>query len=260
MNEHEKIQQQYWDTLAQSVPDRVAASHWVDQNSRAVDKQMFAEIATYLHTEFTSSPEVRDALEIGCGNGLILAELARLIQPQQRLHGLDISAEMLKRASLPPNITLHQGDASHLPFPDGSLDFIFMHSVTQYFGSEQYMRRCLAECLRCLRKGGSLVLLDVSVSWYRELMISNSFWKKIQRKLTQFLRTGRVLSSRRVHERLGNTQIELPQFTGYYANPDLYYEYRDRFRIVQIEVQPFQHKPLVYRKFRFNVRLTGKTD
>ena len=78
--------------------------------------------------------------------------------------GVDFSAEMLrlglekvKRGGLGARVHLARGDATHLPLPDASVD-----AVTIAFGIRNVVEpaRACAECLRVLRPGGRLAILE----------------------------------------------------------------------------------------------------
>jgi demethylmenaquinone methyltransferase/2-methoxy-6-polyprenyl-1,4-benzoquinol methylase len=78
--------------------------------------------------------------------------------------GIDFSAEMLRlglekvrRGGLASRVRLSRGDAMHLPLPDASVD-----AVTIAFGIRNVVEpaRACAECLRVLRPGGRLAILE----------------------------------------------------------------------------------------------------
>lgn len=63
-------------------------------------------------------------LDIGCGKGFQLAELARLM-PELDLYGLDVSSYALQHAHESVAPALHLGDATALPWADNTFDFVF---------------------------------------------------------------------------------------------------------------------------------------
>ena len=97
-------------------------------------------------------------LEVGCGGGVALPVLARLLQPR-RLVGLDIDAPRLERArlrirGLEARVELHAGDARELPYVDGSFDLVVD------FGTCYHVARraqALREIARVLAVGGRFV-------------------------------------------------------------------------------------------------------
>jgi ubiquinone/menaquinone biosynthesis C-methylase UbiE len=94
-------------------------------------------------------------LEIGCGTGLGLAELAR---HADQLWGIDPSADSLKRAAArAPSAGLAVATAEHLPFPDNTFDCVVSSLV---FCSVKHPQRGLAEIRRVLAPGGCLLMFE----------------------------------------------------------------------------------------------------
>jgi SAM-dependent methyltransferase len=256
----------YWDTLACSIPDDVAKNHWVDRNGRPLDRRLFREIALFLGKEFLHERTDGEILEIGCGTGLVLGELSALLGCRWRLSGVDVSEEMLRRVPV-RDVRLYRSDARRIPCEAQQFDLIYAHSVVQYFDNESYLRQVIAECLRTLKTGGSLCFLDVPLAWYQELMVRNDLVARLRRRFGAF--AGRSLGPlsrlyrarrERISETIAGVQVSVPSFRGYYADPDLFMDYVPSFGRVSIEVQPFEHKPINYRKFRFNVLMKRKTS
>jgi ubiquinone/menaquinone biosynthesis C-methylase UbiE len=97
-------------------------------------------------------------LEVGCGRGVAMPALARLLRPA-RLAGLDLDAGLLEEARLSADavgitVELVPGDVRRMPFPDGSFDLIVD------FGTCYHIARAaqaLAEIARVLVPGGLFV-------------------------------------------------------------------------------------------------------
>ena len=97
-------------------------------------------------------------LEVGCGRGVAMPALARLLAPA-RLTGLDLDAGLLEEARLNADaagiaIDLVPGDVRRMPFPDGSFDLVVD------FGTCYHIARAaqaLAEIARVLAPGGLFV-------------------------------------------------------------------------------------------------------
>jgi len=97
-------------------------------------------------------------LEIGCGRGIALAPLARLLDPV-RLTGLDIDPAFLAIArarldSLGVDAELVPGDARALPFPADSFDLVFDFGTCYHIGRAG---AALGEVARVLAPGGRFV-------------------------------------------------------------------------------------------------------
>jgi len=99
-------------------------------------------------------------LEVGPGTGIFALPVAERIAPQGTLVGLDLQQEMLdelgRRADRRgvTNLELVRGDATDLPFEDGSADGAFLVTV---LGEVPEQDACLRELRRVLRPGGRVV-------------------------------------------------------------------------------------------------------
>src|SRR4051794_28137543 len=100
-------------------------------------------------------------LDVGCGTGFPLLELAGRLGPSSTLMGLDLWDEALERARMKArvygvtNVELRNGDAAQMPFPDGWFDLVVSNlGLNNFTDPEAAMR----ECRRALVSGGSLAL------------------------------------------------------------------------------------------------------
>jgi demethylmenaquinone methyltransferase/2-methoxy-6-polyprenyl-1,4-benzoquinol methylase len=106
------------------------------------------------------------ALDLCCGTGDWTLALAHAVGPAGRVVGLDFSPVMLQEATakvradkLNDRITLRQGDAMHLPYPDNSFNV-----VTIGFGLRNVpdANQVLREMARVVKPGGQIVCLETS--------------------------------------------------------------------------------------------------
>ena len=97
--------------------------------------------------EALTLPPASDVLDIGCGDGDLLASL-RQRGHSGRLVGLD--REAISR----PEVETVAGDAHMLPFPDASFDAALLVRVLDHLDAP----RALAEAWRVLRTDGLLVV------------------------------------------------------------------------------------------------------
>lgn len=121
-----------------------------------------AIIERMLRLTLSFAPSPRRVLDVGCGTGRLLREVARLAPWALELHGVDPAPSMVAVAaeapSTDPRIRIRQGFAEQLPFEDGRFDLLvsstsFDHWRDQLGG--------LRECARVLEPGGRLVLCDL---------------------------------------------------------------------------------------------------
>lgn len=97
-------------------------------------------------------------LEIGCGTGKALSELAARTRPGGLALGLDLSGGMLRRAARRTGPRLCQADALALPCAAASFDAALMTFTLEIF-SDAEIDRVLGEARRVLRPGGRLGLV-----------------------------------------------------------------------------------------------------
>jgi SAM-dependent methyltransferase len=103
-------------------------------------------------------------LEAGCGGGVFLPLLARAVGPTGRVVGLDHApafvAEARSRvadAGLAGTVTVEEGDACHLPYPDASFDAAHCERVLQHLADPA---AALRELARVVRPGGWVVAAE----------------------------------------------------------------------------------------------------
>jgi arsenite methyltransferase len=109
-------------------------------------------------------------LDIGCGPGFLLAELAGAVGRTGLAIGLDLNADMLSLARRRCRVAdgaavLVRGDATALPFPDAVVDAAVSTQVYEYVGD---VDRAVAELHRVLRPGGRALIVDTdwdSIVW-----------------------------------------------------------------------------------------------
>lgn len=105
----------------------------------------------------------RDAalLDIGTGPGTLIGEIARL-RPDLAITGVDLSDDMAKLASrntaaYAERVSVQQGDAAALPFPDDKFDLVVTSFSLHHWAD---INAAGAEITRVLRPGGRLYVYD----------------------------------------------------------------------------------------------------
>ncbi len=92
-------------------------------------------------------------LEVGCGTGALLTDLAT----PASLHGLDLDPARLAEAQVhAPAARLACGDACHLPYPGASFDITFCHYFLLWVRDPL---EALLEMKRVTRPGGAVLAL-----------------------------------------------------------------------------------------------------
>jgi SAM-dependent methyltransferase len=102
-------------------------------------------------------------LDVGCGDGADLLDLAELVGPRGFAFGLDhdpVVLEMARRRKEEagvPNVLVWTGDAEATTFPTASFDRVRADRVLQHVERPE---RVVAEMLRVLRPGGIVALVE----------------------------------------------------------------------------------------------------
>src|SRR5215472_5524354 len=98
-------------------------------------------------------------IEVGCGSGVIMRELARRTAGVNRLIGRDVNAYLLRearalarRAGLLDHIDFGEGSGEALPLPDAAVDVALSSTVFEEGDAD----RMLAEIVRVTRPGGRI--------------------------------------------------------------------------------------------------------
>jgi ubiquinone/menaquinone biosynthesis C-methylase UbiE len=106
----------------------------------------------WLERQIASHPDVTRILDLGCGSG---ENMWRFLELGRAPVGLDLTNERLRRAQRYGPVV--QASASALPFADGSLDLVYATHVLHHVAAH---RRLLCDVRRCLRQGGTLLLVE----------------------------------------------------------------------------------------------------
>ena len=111
-------------------------------------------------------------LDVGCGTGFPVLELAQMLGQGARLVGVDVWREALQHAHLRrARLGLDQvefllADGVALPFANGCFDRVVSNLGINNF---EHPMECLRECRRVTRPGGSLVMTTNVEGHFREL-------------------------------------------------------------------------------------------
>ena len=112
-----------------------------------------------------------EILDVGCGSGFPLFELARVFGPSSRVTGIDLWKEALKRAQAKakiynlPNVKILEADAAHQPFPNSSFDLIVSNLGLNNWDNPSAV---LTECFRVAKAAARIILTTNIQGHYRE--------------------------------------------------------------------------------------------
>jgi SAM-dependent methyltransferase len=114
---------------------------------------------------------VTKALDVGCGTGFPLIELAERLGPSAHVDGVDPWSAALARARekirirKTANVTLHECSASSLPFPNATFDLIVSNLGINNFDDRE---GALRECRRVAKPGAPIALTTNLFAHMRE--------------------------------------------------------------------------------------------
>lgn len=102
-------------------------------------------------------PRGRDVIDVGCGGGIYSRAWLRL--GARTVTGVDSSAPILDaaRATAPPGLRLHLGDASATGLPSGSADVVFTRALVHHVPD---LTAVAVEAHRLSRPGGCSLVQD----------------------------------------------------------------------------------------------------
>lgn len=117
-----------------------------------------------------------DALDLGCGRGLVLVETAKRL-PRGTATGVDVwngreqtgnqrtVTELNARIEgVAERVVVRDADMRHLPFPDASFDLVTAGLALNALADEAEQAGVLDEAVRVLRPGGRIVIVDIAGS------------------------------------------------------------------------------------------------
>ena len=187
-------------------------------------------------------------LEIGCGTGLMLFQVA----PHCRQYwgtdfsqaSIDAVQQQLIRQSLPQVTLLHQQANDFSNLEADSVDAVILNSIVQYFPRLDYLVQVLEGAVRTVAAGGFIFIGDV-----RSLPLLSAF-----HALVQLAQADPTLERSQLQQRVQRSIFEETELA---IDPDFFQSLRDRFsRISSVEIQLTRGRYAnEMTQFRYNVIL-----
>jgi len=98
-------------------------------------------------------------LDVGVGTGLVAAQACILAGDPALVTGVDPSPGMMAAGKLPKAMSMVQGRAESLPFPDNHFDFLSMGYALRHISD---LSVAFSEFERVLKPGGRLCVLEIT--------------------------------------------------------------------------------------------------
>jgi ubiquinone/menaquinone biosynthesis C-methylase UbiE len=158
-SDHLQMNAEKWDKWAESLD----GNSWRSKYLRRAQKGVIALIDIKEKINF---------LDIGCGTGWAVGQVARLVDNNGSFYGIDLSPKMIEKAkeNFKDNQTIHfiQADVESIPLDSDFFDTII---CTNSFHHYLHPDRALKGMRRLLKEGGKLFLLDPTAdTWFIKLI------------------------------------------------------------------------------------------
>jgi SAM-dependent methyltransferase len=162
-------------------------------------------------------------VDLGAGAGMDTFLAANRVGPTGRVHGFDLTPDMLERARRNAadagyaNVTFERADIEHLPLPDGAANAAISNCVINLTPDKSAVYR---EILRVLKPGGQLSVADIvlrgsaaGIRAFREKSTSDTWCACVSGALEQqeyldVIRAAGFADVNVVSERLAQSQPE----------------------------------------------------
>ncbi len=133
-------------------------------------------------------PAPHRVLDVGCGTGYLLRQLAARAPDAVELVGVDAAVPMVRVAqelTADPRARFHAATAEHLPGPHGVFDLVVSTTSFDHWADQQGLR----ECARVMAPGGRLVLVDQFSPLYLPTLVGSRRGKARTRRRAMRLLT-----------------------------------------------------------------------
>ncbi len=136
---------------------------WSDRNpgNGRIIGGFYASLDAELERTGLAPDAGRRLLDVGCGQGDLLARLRDRGAPADALIGVDLLPERIAAGTARfPDLDLQVADARRLPLADAAVDVVVLSTVFSSILDPDIRSRVARECLRVLRPGGAVLCYD----------------------------------------------------------------------------------------------------
>jgi ubiquinone/menaquinone biosynthesis C-methylase UbiE len=112
-----------------------------------------------------SALAAKKILEIGCGNGGLLRDFIEWGARPENISGIELIPERIAEAKTlcPQTISIQQGNAAEIGFPDETFDLVVQSTVFTSVLDAKIKRKIASEMRRVLKPSGLIIWYDFSV-------------------------------------------------------------------------------------------------
>lgn len=181
MREHfDKIAAEYDESIMEHI-----RAHYLNKRARLLAREFSTRLdGSPIQPE---RPAAMKILDVGCGTGALMRELA----PRGfDVTGADASDGMLEIARRRYSGEVVQADSSELPFSDGSFDGVYCVALLHHLTERDKVAATLREMARVARPGGKIVVIDHNPA--------NPYWSVIMKKVPQDSGDERLVPAREI--------------------------------------------------------------
>jgi ubiquinone/menaquinone biosynthesis C-methylase UbiE len=165
---HIQLNKKKWDKRAGSYDGK----NWRNDYLRNIQSELISSLGIKENINF---------LDVGCGTGFAVGEVARLANNNGQFYGVDLSAEMIEKAksnfSGSDNFHFIQANAESIPLDNDFFDIIICSNSFHHY---LHPDKALREMYRLLKKGGKLYILDPTADNWIIKIIDKTIFKLIE--------------------------------------------------------------------------------
>jgi ubiquinone/menaquinone biosynthesis C-methylase UbiE len=147
-SEHIKLNEEMWDKWAEHIDGKGWRYDYLRQAQRGV-------------ISLSDIKENINFLDIGCGTGWAIGQVAQLVDNKGSFYGVDLSAKMIEKAkeNFQNNDNFHfiKSNAESIPLGNNIFDVIICTNSFHHF---LHPDKALKEIFRLLKSGGKIYVLD----------------------------------------------------------------------------------------------------
>lgn len=137
---------------------------WYRQEVLLNQYRFRAVAAALLKTNGLSELSQIEILDVGCGTGGWLRTLLGWGASAECLHGIDLLQDRIDQAKSLGGIDYKIASGYEIPFPDGSMDLVFAHTVFSSILDGSHRKALADEMVRVLKPDGKVFIYDYRIS------------------------------------------------------------------------------------------------